>query len=265
MKEYYFSGTLQHLRAFSMFGIRYKAGHAAHLPHGTPADTLIIMKEGCVRCSIAGQEDILLLPGTVTCFRKNQPRTSCYLTDTHLISLHLTADPSFLTEPSVQIPISGLDAHAAACLDALMRAASGRASLSEPMAASCLFGLLAGFIHPAADEIPVKYLAVHAAKCSIDREFTEDRPIIEYARAAAMSESTFRRLFTEYTGEPPVRYRLLQRLEYVRALVASGECSLGEASVRAGFNSLSYLCRQFRKVYGQSISQYIRSLQNSGL
>ena len=113
--------------------------------------------------------------------------------------------------------------------------------------------------HPAAEppEIPSRYAAVHAAKLAIDSDFTSERSIPEYARDAAMSESSFRRLFAEYTGTPPARYRQKLQLEYVKLLVQSGECNLSEAASRAGYNSLPYLCRQFRREYGRSFSEFM--------
>ena len=258
MKEYFSVGTMNRYRAFSLFGIRYEAGHTAHLPHGTTADTLIIMLQGSIRCLIPGQGDLLLTPDTITCFSKNLERTSVYLEDTHLLSIHVNADSPVFTLPCGQIPVSELDEHAKNCLDTLRQAALGSFQCTELVALSCLYGLLDNCTKKQPRDIPAKYLAVHAAKCAIDSEFTIERPIREYARGAAMSESTFRRLFAEYTGNPPVRYRLLLRLAYVRALVGSGECNLSEASARAGFNSLPYLCRQFKKVYGVSAGELVK-------
>ncbi|MBQ8509496.1 MAG: helix-turn-helix transcriptional regulator [Clostridia bacterium] len=261
MKEYFSIGDLNRYRGFSVFSIRYAAGHTAHMAHGTPADTLIVMLKGSVRCSMPGQEDILLTPDKITWFARNCARTSVYLTETHLLSIHIDCEAAVFRHSYGQLPVSDMDAHAADCFQTLIAAANGDTRFSELTAASCLYGLLDYCVSSSPPEIPVKYRAIHDAKCAIDADFTSERPISDYARAAAMSESTFRRLFTEYTGQPPIRYRLTLRLEYVKLLVRSGECSLSEAAVRAGFNSLPYLCRKFRQIYGQSVSEFLRQTE----
>ncbi len=259
MKEYI---SLNGLGQISLFHIHQPAGYIAHLPHGTSAETMIIILSGCVRCQIPGQDDRMLTPDEITLFSKDQERTSCYLTDTHLLSVHLHLPGNTIAESAVQVKTAAMNEHSAACLSTLAQVYTANRPLSEIAAASCLYGLLDACIKHAEPELPRKFRTISAVKQAIDNDFISERPITEYAKDAAMSVSAFRRLFSEYTGKTPVRYRLEKRLEYACLLVSSGECNISEAAARAGFNSLPYFSRLFRKTYDCSLSEYLHRNTN---
>ena len=61
-----------------------------------------------------------------------------------------------------------------------------------------------------------------------------------------MSESGFRKLFTEYTGKSPVEYRNHIRLLRAEELILSG-ASVSEAAEKVGFGSISFYCRLTRR------------------
>ena len=258
MKEYISVDALSKIRHISLFNIRYDAGHVfTHRPDAAQsADTMIIVLSGSIRCSISGRGDFRMEAGTVTLIPRGERRTSEYLADTHLLSVHIEAT-SPLFSRMAQFATSGMSDAGRMCLTRLTDAARG-APIGDFAAASCVCGLLAEFAERVRESVPERFDAIDAARRAIEREFTSERPIPEYARDAAMSESGFRRLFTMYVGMPPARYRQELRLEYVRLLVSTGECNLSEAASRAGFNSLPYLCRQFHKKYGVSVSDYLK-------
>lgn len=256
MKEYIAADRLLRIRGLSLFNISYEAGHVARLPRGTPADTLIILLSGRVRCTIPDSPELILTPERVTLFTKEQPRTSYYLTDTRLLSVHIESKSAVFGSPT-QFEVSGMNDFSRSCLSLLSAVAAGEGSFDDFAIVSYVYGLLSELSRASMTDIPERFSAVHSAKLAIERDFTRSRPITDYARGAAMSESTFRRAFTEYAGVPPAHYRLELRLEYVKLLVSTGECSLGEAASRAGFNSLSYLCRKFKQRYGCSVSEYL--------
>ncbi|MBE6611477.1 MAG: helix-turn-helix transcriptional regulator, partial [Ruminococcaceae bacterium] len=246
MKEYIAVRGLGRIRNVSLFNIRYPSGHCytVHPSHAAPTDILIIMLEGQVSCQVAGWGELTLAPNTVTYFSRGIDRTSRYLTDTRLLSVHIESKSAVFPKAVGQLPMESLDAHSRACLELLIAGVAENQPIGDFAVASCIYGLLDSCAAAEPPEIPSRYAAVHAAKLAIDSDFTSERSIPEYARDAAMSESSFRRLFAEYTGTPPARYRQKLRLEYVKLLVQSGECNLSEAASRAGYNSLPYLCRQ---------------------
>jgi len=257
MKEYISVDVLSKIRHVSLFNIRYDAGHiyTSRTDAAQSADIMIIVLSGSILCSIPGRADFRMEAGTVTLIPRSDRRTSRYLTDTHLLSVHIEST-SPLFSGMTQFATSGLSDYGRMCLSRLTDAARG-ASIGDFAAAACVCGMLSEFAERVRTPVPERFDAIDAARRAIEREFTSERPIPDYAKDAAMSESGFRRLFTMYVGMPPARYRQELRLEYVRLLVSTGECNLSEAASRAGFNSLPYLCRQFHKKYGVSVSEYL--------
>lgn len=80
----------------------------------------------------------------------------------------------------------------------------------------------------------------------MNQNFYEDTPISEYARLSAMSETGFRKLFTDFSGKSPTEYRNMLRLAAVDELVLDG-APVSEAIFKAGFNSASFYYRLKRR------------------
>ncbi len=259
MKEYIRVAGISQIQGLSIFNIRYEAGYIAKLPHGTPLNTLIIMLDGMVKCSMPGTDEMLLSADRITFFNKEQPRISHYLTDTHLISVHIDFKSSIFDYPR-QFPISTMNDFSKNCLSHLSESVNGDIPTDNYAICSYIYGLISELTRISEPDVPYQFKAIHAAMLAIEQDFTSERLITDYAKDIKMSESSFRRAFTLYTGVAPAQYRLQLRLEYVKLLVTTGECNITEAASKAGFNSLPYMCRIFKKKYGISVSDYLRSV-----
>lgn len=99
-------------------------------------------------------------------------------------------------------------------------------------------------------DVPKKYRAVLPAVGRIRRRFEENCPVGEYAAMCTMSESNFRRLFLEYTGQSPVGYRNALRIAEAQKLLASGEFSVSEIAESVGFNNMAFFYECLHK-YGR--------------
>jgi AraC-like DNA-binding protein len=95
-------------------------------------------------------------------------------------------------------------------------------------------------------EIPPKYRKVHSLVLRLERQYTEELSLSDYARLYLMSESSLRALFKEYTGKSVVKYRNLVRLRHANELIRDGLCTT-EAAYAVGFSSVSYYCRLAKK------------------
>lgn len=104
---------------------------------------MIIVLTGRVRSTIPGREPLMLEPGTVTLFPQDHRHTSEYLTDTHLMSIHIEST-SPLFDAAAQFTTSGMSDFGRQCLTKLTDAASG-AHIGHFAAASCVCGLLSEF------------------------------------------------------------------------------------------------------------------------
>jgi len=84
--------------------------------------------------------------------------------------------------------------------------------------------------------------AVHRVQDRIDAHFAEALPLADLAAAARVSERTLTRLFESATGQTPLRYQQLLRVERAEYLISHG--STVEAAARAvGFGDARMLRR----------------------
>lgn len=105
---------------------------------------------------------------------------------------------------------------------------------------------------------PKKYLKLFPIMLDLRTNPQSDKRIEEYAAMCGMSEVGFRRLFTEYTGVTPVEYRTKLRLNLANTMLRGGEYSIGDVALKCGFNSASFFCREYKKVFGVSAGQAMR-------
>lgn len=114
---------------------------------------------------------------------------------------------------------------------------------------SCFYTLL-WQLDEACTKIPAKYIQLLSALSELSAHFEKDLPVAYYAGLCQMSESNFRRLFREYTGQSPIEYRNALRLNSARIRLQSGEYNVSEAANTVGFSNLSFFIRLYKKKYG---------------
>ena len=83
--------------------------------------------------------------------------------------------------------------------------------------------------------------------------------VAELADMCHMSQSFFRKRFSELMGMPPKEYCLKLRLERARILLESGDFTVSEVSGLLGFSSPSYFSRIFKQKTGFSPVDFIKS------
>lgn len=97
------------------------------------------------------------------------------------------------------------------------------------------------------------------ARAYLDAHFCENFPLDILPRLCGLSETYFRRLFRSVFSETPVEYRTRLRMARAGDLLLSGMCSIEKAGELSGYEDPAYFSRIFRKVMGQSPSQFLRS------
>ena len=98
--------------------------------------------------------------------------------------------------------------------------------------------------------IDLKYKCIISVIEEINRNYNKNLKIDEYAKMAVMCESSFRKLFKEYTGKSPIEYRNNLRILRADELIKSGEFNSSEAAIQVGFSSFPYFCREYKKTFG---------------
>ena len=85
--------------------------------------------------------------------------------------------------------------------------------------------------------------------------------ISEIAELCNVSEIYFRRLFKEYSGMSPIKFRIKGKIEKAKILLEYENMSIQEISDYLGFVSLSYFTQQFKSVEGITPSQYKKLIE----
>ena len=95
------------------------------------------------------------------------------------------------------------------------------------------------------------------AMARIHETFThQELPVAQLAELCGISQQYLRRLFHDVCGCSPAIYIRNLRLRYARELLSTGEYTVSQAAVTAGFIDSAYFSREFRKFTGQSPSDY---------
>jgi transcriptional regulator GlxA family with amidase domain len=85
---------------------------------------------------------------------------------------------------------------------------------------------------------------------------TRDLSVASLARRASMSPRNFARVFTQESGETPVRHLENLRLEAARRQLETTSGSLEEVAVASGFRSAEILRRTFARRLSVTPGQY---------
>ncbi|SRR5581483_4509520 len=94
------------------------------------------------------------------------------------------------------------------------------------------------------------------AKEQIEAKPARRQSLSALAARAGLSRFHFHRLFRQAFGCTPTQCRHQARIERAKTLVRSSACSLSEAALEVGFESLSAFSRAFRRETGLSPSQF---------
>jgi AraC family transcriptional regulator len=102
---------------------------------------------------------------------------------------------------------------------------------------------------------------IRAVSAYIEEHLNEQIPLITLARLARLSKHHFCRAFKHSFSIAPHRYHLRRRMQQAKVLLADRTASVTEVSVILGFTSISSFSDTFRKISGQTPSQFRRSLK----
>lgn len=104
-------------------------------------------------------------------------------------------------------------------------------------------------------EAKAKYKSIYKGIMHLENNYLENTSIAELAQMCHVSEGTFRRLFAEYKGETPVKYRNKLRIKKAAELLESGEYTVSEAAEAAAMPDAAYFSKLFKKLKGYNPSE----------
>jgi len=104
-----------------------------------------------------------------------------------------------------------------------------------------------------ANAIPSKILdAISYIQVHLNQELT----VAHLAERANQHQDYFSRLFLRYTGERPLNYIHMKRIEPAQYLIATTQLSYTQIAEATGFETLPYFSKIFRKVTGLTPGEY---------
>jgi AraC-like DNA-binding protein/ligand-binding sensor protein len=105
--------------------------------------------------------------------------------------------------------------------------------------------------------------AITRAKAFINENYTEDLSLEQVAKAANMSSFYFCKMFKKYTGVNFTEYLSRVRIEKARNLLLNPNLRISEIAYEVGFQSLTHFNRVFKKVLGQSPTEFRAHLKHA--
>jgi len=102
------------------------------------------------------------------------------------------------------------------------------------------------------EPVAPKYANILPGVELMQQTYLQNIPVSEYAKACSISVSSFRALFTEYYGIPPVQYRNHLRIKRAMSLLIDGNCTIAEAAEGSGFDNIGYFCRLYKRLVGET-------------
>ena len=106
--------------------------------------------------------------------------------------------------------------------------------------------------------------ALRRARDLIDRDYARPLDLDAMAREAGYSRFHFARAFADAYGETPRGYLTRRRIERAKTLLRSANLSVTEICLLVGFESLGSFSSRFRRVVGQSPSEYREAAVRAG-
>ena len=98
--------------------------------------------------------------------------------------------------------------------------------------------------------------AVEPALRYVSEHFTQEVRIAEMALRCAMSESYFRRVFSEIMGMPPLEYVNRYRVNHALRQLRDTNETVASIAAKMGFPSIATFNRNFRRFVGQSPAEW---------
>jgi AraC family transcriptional regulator len=93
----------------------------------------------------------------------------------------------------------------------------------------------------------------------VNEHLNQDLKLIELSEITHLSPYYFLRLFKQRMGITPHQYILQQRIEKAKHLLQHSKLSIAEIAARTGFSDQSHLTRCFRRKFGVTPKQLLRS------
>lgn len=94
----------------------------------------------------------------------------------------------------------------------------------------------------------------------LEKDEDQALSVDEIARMCFVTPAYFRKLFCEYSGMSPQKYRTKRKIDRAKDMMERADISIEALSELLGYSDPSYFCRVFKKETGMSPSEYQKKL-----
>lgn len=235
----------------SFLDVTRQKGFQNRFPDGRAQHSFIYTRKGAIQYGFHDSETITAPAGELIFIPKGTIHTTTYLEPENMAEIaqfDITEGslPSFLSIPSI-IEIDNADEIFTSCYTEIKSATN-----VIPVFFVYKMYELIWNVSKQMPRIPYKFRKLQPVLKEMKTHFSDNHKISYYADIANMSESGFRKIFSDYTGISPIEYRNRIRLENARMLLKSGEYRIEEAASTVGFTNLSFFCRSYKRLFGHS-------------
>lgn len=126
-----------------------------------------------------------------------------------------------------------------------------------PMILSCIYRIL-GHISATEHNNVSRYNYSYIRKGIQLLESDGNMKIKDIAKLCGMSECYFRRIFQEYSGETPAKFRQNRRMEKAKQMLLSDMFSVQEIAEKLHFTDIHHFSKTFKSIVGVSPKEYIK-------
>lgn len=240
MKDIRFDGEIDYkINSLGFVKVMRNAGFVFPYRTGKDRHSLIVIQNGSVEYRFLNtNETLTITKGKLLFIPKNYPYTAKYLEDNTIIRIlifDMDSDAAFLTAPILKRLTDCSDSFYNECAQ------------STTYLAARIYDFLS-ILEKETKAVPKKYQKILPAIEEMHANYFENKKLAFYAELCGMSESNFRKLFSEYTGKSPIEHRNLLRISEVKKMIDSGEFTVSEAAYLAGFNNMSFFYSVYNKV-----------------
>lgn len=243
-----------------MSGIRPAGRSVDHRAHGRRKNGLLYLWEGCARFAVDGAAPLNVGTGDLVFIPKGYRYQMCYSRENTafvLVDLELSTPdgaPCVLFDHIRVLAHDGGSRHIAgmmAKLEQCSAAENAAALFRRKELVYRLFSVVLGNNTPTESYQP-KYANIVPGVLLLQQTYLENIPITAFAEACKISESSFRGLFTAQYGLSPIQYRNRLRVQRAQAILAEGSSTVAEAAYASGFENISYFCRYYKRIVGET-------------
>ena len=81
----------------------------------------------------------------------------------------------------------------------------------------------------------------------------------DLAKLSGYSVSRFCEIYKSTYNESPIKTLNIQKIQYAKNLLASGQVNVSQAATACGYNNIYYFSKNFKQVTGQTPTQYMKN------